>query len=75
MSAQECDSGEETGQTDCYHVIRLYESFEKKADVEAFHEASVWRKPLGHRNHPDTVARVAAAETARLAAVEALNAE
>jgi hypothetical protein len=75
MSAQEYDSGEETGQTDCFHVVRLYESFAVKAEIEAFHSPSVWRKPQEHRNHPDTQARVAEAELAREAAVLALEAE
>ena len=33
----------EAGEDPCVHVLRLYESAEDKAGVEANHSASIWR--------------------------------
>jgi len=42
-SAVEDSDAETSGEYDCIHILRLYDSAEQKTAVEDNHPASVWR--------------------------------
>jgi len=43
-SSEDEDAAWDEGEDPCQHIVRLYESPEVKAEVEANHAPSVWRK-------------------------------